>query len=534
MSAEKQIQFRREEEEIAKGAKAMEDPERCSICLQPKAPNSPSNKCDQCLDKIHKVPTGFAFKVVEGQEDKEFECPICLCLIKGATELPCEHLMCGECLLHYEKGQTEKAEKEEPKRNPEFLCSVCMTPYKVQDKKFVKSTDRFIQNKIRVHCMQKDCPWIGSIKDYEVHVKKCDYGKIKCPYFELGCLNTFEEQNLPKHNAMNRQIHETLLLNVLNVLAKERLENRTLFENQNKTIERLEERMDKLEVENKDLMNKYETQSNLLIKNTEEIESLKSENANLNQMLQQQNDNVLNIHQKLQLLEKENPKDIEKTLKTLKEQRKDIENLKTFSKTVGELHGTLSDANVKEKALTFLYLYDKDYIENEDVKQWNDFVQQINTNEDFNGDCDYLQQMKNVVNGYQVTVYSKSWGIRLFQFALAIDHGVIINKHIKLCPQYIVKYISVINHNTYQDFNKTTRDMKWTKHSGGVASYLSFHQGSRCLNVAVMLPSCYKNVYILHWDEEDKKLKIPLNRTIVSLNGDKRHSGHFVMLQIEE
>eukprot|EP00111_Clytia_hemisphaerica_P020402 TCONS_00060111-protein len=271
MSEGKQSQFRREEEEIAKGARAMEDPERCSICLQPKAPNSPSNKCDQCLDKMNKVPTGFAFKAVEGQGDKEFECPICLCLIKGATELTCEHLMCGECLLHYEKGQTEKAEKEVAKKNPKFLCSVCMTPYKVQDKKSVKSTDRFIQNKIRVHCMQKDCPWIGSIKDYEVHVKKCDYGKIKCPYFELGCLNTFEEQNLPKHNAMNRQIHEALLLNVVNLLAKERLENRTLLENQNKTIERFEERLGKIEVENKDLVDKYETQSNLLIKNTKEI-----------------------------------------------------------------------------------------------------------------------------------------------------------------------------------------------------------------------------------------------------------------------
>ncbi|XP_066922852.1 uncharacterized protein, partial [Clytia hemisphaerica] len=211
MSEGKQSQFRREEEEIAKGARAMEDPKRCSICLQPKTPNSSSNKCDQCLDKINKVPTGFAFRAVEGQGDKEFECPICLCLIKGATELPCEHLMCGGCLLHYEKGQTEKAEKEEPKKNPEFLCSVCMTPYKVQDKKSVKSTDRFIQNTIRVHCMQKDCPWIGSIKDYEVHVKKCDYnGKIKCPYFELGCLNTVSFLSSMKRKSFQRRFSEQI------------------------------------------------------------------------------------------------------------------------------------------------------------------------------------------------------------------------------------------------------------------------------------------------------------------------------------
>ena len=112
MSFGKQDQFRREEEEeIARGARAMENPQSCSICWQPKAPSSTSNKCKQCLDKMEKVPTGFAFKAVGGQGDKEFEGPICLCLIKGATELPCEHLMCGNCLLHYEKGQIEKAEK---------------------------------------------------------------------------------------------------------------------------------------------------------------------------------------------------------------------------------------------------------------------------------------------------------------------------------------------------------------------------------------------------------------------------------------
>ena len=95
MSCGKQDQFHREEEEIARGARVMENPQSCSLFI----------------GEMGDIPTGFAFIVVEGQGDKEFECPICLCLIKGATELPCEHLMCGDCLLHYEKGQTEKAEK---------------------------------------------------------------------------------------------------------------------------------------------------------------------------------------------------------------------------------------------------------------------------------------------------------------------------------------------------------------------------------------------------------------------------------------
>ena len=65
---------------------------------------------------------------------------------------------------------------------------------------------------------------------------------------------------------------------------------------------------------------------------------MKNENANLNQLLQTQNDNILNIHRKLQKLEKENAEDFEKILN---DQRKDVENLKTFAMTVSKLHETL-------------------------------------------------------------------------------------------------------------------------------------------------------------------------------------------------
>ena len=110
MDSNKTEILQEEENTALEGACAAVDSERCSICLQLKPSSSTSSKCSDCLEKINAVPTGFAFTVA-GPEKKEFECPICLCLIKDAIELPCEHLMCKDCLLHYEKEQKEKADR---------------------------------------------------------------------------------------------------------------------------------------------------------------------------------------------------------------------------------------------------------------------------------------------------------------------------------------------------------------------------------------------------------------------------------------
>ena len=100
-----------EEESLASQACAVEtDPSKCTICLMPLVNQSVSNKCQQCLKKMDSIPTGYQFEI-EGPERKEFECPICLSIIRNTTELPCEHLMCKECLEHYETEQSEKAKR---------------------------------------------------------------------------------------------------------------------------------------------------------------------------------------------------------------------------------------------------------------------------------------------------------------------------------------------------------------------------------------------------------------------------------------
>ena len=94
-----------EEDEIAE---CQQNQQNCSMCLKFISYGQPSEsniKCDECLQKIASVPSGFPFNMVKVM--KEYECPICLSIIKNATELNCSHLMCGECLDYYEKNQDE-------------------------------------------------------------------------------------------------------------------------------------------------------------------------------------------------------------------------------------------------------------------------------------------------------------------------------------------------------------------------------------------------------------------------------------------
>ena len=82
----------------------------CSICRKPfvvtfTEHGETSNKCPECLKTINSIPSGFPFTFA-GEPEKEFECAICLCIIKDANEIrPCNHVMCAECLLYYEQDQ---------------------------------------------------------------------------------------------------------------------------------------------------------------------------------------------------------------------------------------------------------------------------------------------------------------------------------------------------------------------------------------------------------------------------------------------
>ena len=87
----------------------------CSDCSklisEVEATSNLTVKCIECL----KTDTtsrdgGFPFEMTEEhlneQLKKDFQCPICLLIIRDTTELPCGHIMCANCLVKSENVRT--------------------------------------------------------------------------------------------------------------------------------------------------------------------------------------------------------------------------------------------------------------------------------------------------------------------------------------------------------------------------------------------------------------------------------------------
>jgi len=208
MASNNKEELLQEEQSTRLDVQSSDVKEQCSICLAPLLERSTSNKCRECTKKINAVPTGFQF-VIAGQERKEFECPICLCIIRDATELGCEHIMCGKCLERYEHDQIVKTKGNDEEKDAIFYCSICQEPYLPEKKTPVKSLDRIIQTKIPVKCEQKGCEWIGCIIDYKIHKEKCEFVSIQCAYFDVGCNAKVIRGNLEAHGQTNNMYHQT-------------------------------------------------------------------------------------------------------------------------------------------------------------------------------------------------------------------------------------------------------------------------------------------------------------------------------------
>ena len=82
--------------------------ERCSNCFQ--EIDNEATECQPCLEEgTNSTLSGFPFKLVDEENNKGFECPICLSLIRDVVELkPCAHIMCKGCLICYEEDQIKE------------------------------------------------------------------------------------------------------------------------------------------------------------------------------------------------------------------------------------------------------------------------------------------------------------------------------------------------------------------------------------------------------------------------------------------
>ncbi|XP_066920613.1 TNF receptor-associated factor 6-like [Clytia hemisphaerica] len=461
------------------------DNTKCSICLAQIDRGSKSNKCSHCIKKMNSIPTGFQFET-DGEEKKEFECPICLGIIRDATELPCHHLMCLACLEHYENEEKEKVKGNgEDEKTAVYLCSICQKPYQPKDKYQVKSIDRIIQTSIRVKCHQKQCTWVGCIMDYQQHDKICNCVLEPCPYFELGCDVMIERGQIQTHSRSNSIIHETLLLKSVKMFSQERKQYQQQINDQNKKIESLEATVTTLKKHVEKI--EKDTAQNIL--------TTKSEAAKAQKM----RENIVNIE------------------KDFDQRKAEVQNLKVHAEQLSELHLTLSLPDIRNQRSVSKFLHKKDYDTMKEVKSWNAFVKIANRNKN----CSYLNTLKDAINNYSETVFSKKWHTRLSQKTRSQTEGCMVYGYLKLRTYIQIEKISVKKCNDRKEFQEATRDEKWCRHSAFTASFVDFPNEA----LHVMIQFDFKTVSLFHWEDEEKNRTIPLNGVPVIL-GDRKFSLH--------
>ncbi|XP_066933840.1 uncharacterized protein [Clytia hemisphaerica] len=512
------------EEQQSLGACAIPgDSTQCSICMAPLKEDSVSNKCKQCVKKMNSVPAGFPFETA-GPDRKEFECAICLCIIRNATELPCEHLMCKECLEHYEKEQISQAERDGKNKEAEFFCSVCITKYDVNSKTPVKSVDRMAQTTVSVKCLQKDCDWIGCIKDYVGHEKKCRFIVVQCPYFDIGCLTNIYRGKLEEHNLKEKPKHDSLLLNTVSSLVKERIVFQQKIDDQDIRIGRLGQ-------ENVDLKKKVQKQESVIKDNARNIERIEEEKSHLNRYISEQKNTIQDFGINVDMMKKENLEktselkaiDIEtkrngNTISSLKQdlqiQKKKSSSLEKFAEQMSLLHKTLSQPRSwfgKYTTALVDAVVDANYEDHNGASEWFKFIDDCYKSED---ECSYLKIFREALNRYENVIYPKNWSSLLNHTCLVLNVGKVID-YVVLLPANPMRKISMTLAKSQEEFNTITKQEKWCKYSEIIAYYRDWDR--QCLYVITYLPIALKTIWLLDQSKKDKRRELPINGEIVNL-----------------
>ncbi|XP_066920203.1 TNF receptor-associated factor 6-like [Clytia hemisphaerica] len=480
------------------------------------------------------MQSGFQFEIA-GPGLKELECPICLGIVRNAIELPCEHLMCKACLEHYEKEITDTSQRERlnndnsSNNNVVFRCSVCMTPYKVEDKKSVKSMDRIAQTSVHIKCLQKQCDWVGCIKDYTDHEKKCNFIWIQCPFAQLGCFTDVLRGELMMHNETNRLAHDSLVLAALSSFADERKTYQHKINQQGEQIQNLEklllkntQKIQSIEEENEKLKYKTDQQAMVSNKTTNDIENLKCDQKQLEMKIDGHELTVGNLTVAVNDMKSKT----QSSESLVNINSNEINNLKTFAVRMSQLHMKLSDTNIHNENNIFNYLEEWQYVDNEDVISWNIFVD--NFSEEIE-EYPYLDTLEKASRRYKNTIYPKYWSERLNKLRQYLVCGVVAWNYVKLTIGPL-RNIFVTIYETLAEFNEEVSKAKYCRRSALTASYRNYEES--CLYIAVFYYRAIEDVWVLDWEDIEMSKSV-LPGEMVALEASKHWEGD-VILEINE
>ncbi|XP_032993440.1 TNF receptor-associated factor 2 [Lacerta agilis] len=177
---------------------------------------------------------GFPKEILRAELEGKYLCSECEDLLRRPFQAQCGHRYCSYCLKNLISSGPQP-------------CAACLREGLYEEGVSVlDSGSAFPDNAARreveslpAACTRKDCPWKGTIKEYEAHdevcpkfpltcdgcgktdvpremfaehVRSCGKCRVPCRFRPVGCGEVVENQGLPLHEAQNLPEHLGLLL----------------------------------------------------------------------------------------------------------------------------------------------------------------------------------------------------------------------------------------------------------------------------------------------------------------------------------
>ena len=332
-------------------------------------------------------------------------------------------------------------------------------------------------------------------------------------------------RDLVKERTENLQTIQNLQQNIQRVeqqvkfLSEEKGEHiESSIENLSNRVTQSDRRLEKLEsldiqsVENnnkidhvkekQNIMKRFEEQNERMKKLDNKTKQLDKENTNLRQKLSSQTKHVNQLEEKIK-----NEHVNEGIRMFLEANSKELEKLKKFAEHLSKLHKSLSSW---EKYKNFdSFCLEINYEDHESVKEWRSYIDEI---KEIHTDEKYFQNLKDIVDIYEESVFPSEWINKVHACAENLDTGVLMSGFYKTYAPFNYKRISVRLFYETKDFENELKKGNWFRISYESASYLE----DDCYFLAIMSPYIAKEVKLMNWYDEDiQSIFLPSNGNIV-------------------